>query len=225
MDIELPYVAEYAKSGRASCKGCKTAILKDSLRLAVMVQSPFHDGKMPNWFHKDCFFKKQKPASVGDIKNFENLRFADQTELSKLIDTISVTVAGKTGKRSKSEQEALKDFGIEYSKSGRATCRGCELKISKDEVRVFKTVYDTEIGMKYGGQKVWHHLECFAKMRSDVDWFDTGENLPGYKLLKDEDKEEVLKVLPPDQRVDMPCRWDLHSKLDYFGILGHIIPF
>lgn len=165
---------------------------------------------MPNWFHKDCFFKKQKPASVGDIKNFENLRFADQTEVSKLIgmyirlsqnkifqllllETLSVTVAGK---RSKSKQEALKDFGIEYSKSGRATCRGCELKISKDEVRVFKTVYDTEIGMKYGGQKVWHHLECFAKMRSDVGWFDTGENLPGYKLLKDEDKEVVLKLLP-----------------------------
>ncbi|XP_032296678.1 poly [ADP-ribose] polymerase [Drosophila virilis] len=201
MDIELPYMAEYAKSGRASCKGCKTVILKDSIRLAVMVQSPFHDGKMPNWFHKDCFFKKQKPASVGDIKNFENLRFADQTELSKLIETISVTVAGK---RSKSEQEALKDFGIEYSKSGRAACRGCELKISKDEVRVFKTVYDTEIGMKYGGQKVWHHLECFAQMRSDVGWFDTGENLPGYKLLKDEDKELVLKLLPVVKSDDTP---------------------
>lgn len=38
MDIELPYMVEYAKSGRASCKGCKTPIAKDTIRIAVMVQ-------------------------------------------------------------------------------------------------------------------------------------------------------------------------------------------
>ena len=38
MSDDLPYVAEYAKSGRASCKGCKTPVAKDTLRLAVMVQ-------------------------------------------------------------------------------------------------------------------------------------------------------------------------------------------
>lgn len=32
------YKAEYAKSGRASCKKCKDNIAKDSLRLAIMVQ-------------------------------------------------------------------------------------------------------------------------------------------------------------------------------------------
>ena len=35
---ELPYKAEYAKSGRASCKACSGAISKDSLRLAIMIQ-------------------------------------------------------------------------------------------------------------------------------------------------------------------------------------------
>lgn len=38
MSDDLPYRAEYAKSGRASCKGCKSPIAKDTLRLAVMVQ-------------------------------------------------------------------------------------------------------------------------------------------------------------------------------------------
>ncbi|MPC33466.1 Poly [ADP-ribose] polymerase [Portunus trituberculatus] len=38
MDEELPFKAEYAKSGRASCRGCKQNIAKDSLRLAAMVQ-------------------------------------------------------------------------------------------------------------------------------------------------------------------------------------------
>lgn len=36
--MELPYRAEYAKSGRASCRCCKSPIGKDTLRLAVMVQ-------------------------------------------------------------------------------------------------------------------------------------------------------------------------------------------
>ncbi|KAH8385055.1 hypothetical protein KR093_010826 [Drosophila rubida] len=205
MDVELPYSAEYAKSGRASCKGCKMPIPKDTIRLASMVQSPFHDGKVAQWYHMNCFFKKQRPASVGDIKNFENLRFTDQKEVEKLIGTGTKIVESNTGKkRSKAESQAIKDFGIEYAKSGRAACRGCELKISKDEVRVSKTVYDTEVGMKYGGQKLWHHLECFARMRSDLGWFDTGENLPGYKQLNIADKAEVKKSLPVIKSEDAP---------------------
>ncbi|CAL1526876.1 unnamed protein product, partial [Lymnaea stagnalis] len=35
---DLPFQAEYAKSGRSSCKLCKKTISQDSLRLAVMVQ-------------------------------------------------------------------------------------------------------------------------------------------------------------------------------------------
>ena len=38
MEEELPFKVEYAKSGRASCRGCKQNIGKDTLRLAVMVQ-------------------------------------------------------------------------------------------------------------------------------------------------------------------------------------------
>lgn len=39
MSEELPYKAEYAKSGRAGCKGCKQNIAQGTLRLAVMVQA------------------------------------------------------------------------------------------------------------------------------------------------------------------------------------------
>ena len=38
MSDDLPYKAEYAKSGRASCKSCKSTIAQASLRLARMVQ-------------------------------------------------------------------------------------------------------------------------------------------------------------------------------------------
>ncbi|XP_020806219.1 poly [ADP-ribose] polymerase [Drosophila serrata] len=197
MDMELPYMAEYARTGRASCKGCKSSISKDHLRIAVMVQSAFHDAKVPNWFHKNCFFKKQRPASVGDIYNFENLRFNDQKDLEHLIATVPEVVCVKTGKkRLKVDSVALKDFGVEYAKSGRSSCRGCEQKICKDQVRIRKTVYDTEVGMKYGGQPLWHHLECFAQLRTELGWFDSGENLPGYSLLKSEQQTEVKNLIP-----------------------------
>jgi hypothetical protein len=39
--------AEYAKSGRASCKSCRSPIAKDQLRLGKMVQASQFDGFMP----------------------------------------------------------------------------------------------------------------------------------------------------------------------------------
>ncbi len=43
---ECEFRAEYAKSDRSTCKGCHSNIGKDSLRLAIMVQSPNFDGKV-----------------------------------------------------------------------------------------------------------------------------------------------------------------------------------
>lgn len=38
MELELPYKAEYSKSARAKCRGCKETIAKEVLRIAVYVQ-------------------------------------------------------------------------------------------------------------------------------------------------------------------------------------------
>ena len=40
---DLPYRSEYAKSGRAKCKGCKVEIPKGDLRLASMTQVLRHN--------------------------------------------------------------------------------------------------------------------------------------------------------------------------------------
>lgn len=67
-------------------------------------------------------------------------------------------------KEIKMSAKALRDFGVEYSKSSRANCCGCRQKIAKSIVRVKKVVYTTEVGINFGGQPLWHHLECFAKV-------------------------------------------------------------
>lgn len=67
-------------------------------------------------------------------------------------------------KEIKMSAKALRDFGVEYSKSSRANCCGCRQKIAKAIVRVKKVVYTTEVGINFGGQPLWHHLECFAQV-------------------------------------------------------------
>jgi len=134
------------------------------------------------------------------------MRLEDQDKIrSKLQANNAMPVPetkGKRGKKRAAETSAvqsttaLKDFGVEYSKSSRAECVGCQLKIMKEDVRVKKTVFDTEVGMKFGGQALWHHLTCFAQLRHEYDFYVGGELLPGFSELSPEDKKEVKKALP-----------------------------
>lgn len=39
------------------------------------------DGKMPNWYHFNCFFGKQRPKAVSDIAHFESIRWDDQKKI------------------------------------------------------------------------------------------------------------------------------------------------
>lgn len=89
----------------------------------------------------------------------------------------------------------MKDFGVEYSLSSRAECVGCQNKIMKEDIRVKKVVFDTEVGFKFGGQPLWHHLECFAKIRGDYGFYLGGDQLPGFSSLSPEDKKTVKKAI------------------------------
>ncbi|KAL4708395.1 hypothetical protein ACJJTC_019631 [Scirpophaga incertulas] len=216
---ELPFQAEYAKSGRASCKNCKQKIDQGTLRIARMVQSAFHDGKQPNWYHEDCFFEKQRPTTFSDIGNFNKLKSQDQKKIKVKIEEMSGVVMPETSngkskkskatKRSASQANvsgALRDFAVEYSKSSRATCQHCEIKICKGEVRISKTVFDTEVGSKYGGQPLWHHVPCFAERRNELLYFAGGESLPGIKLLKKEDQEMVIDTIKSLKTDEVPVK-------------------
>ncbi|XP_017778505.1 PREDICTED: poly [ADP-ribose] polymerase [Nicrophorus vespilloides] len=196
--MDFPYRAEYAKSSRASCRSCKSSIQKEALRLAAMVQSSKFDGRTPQWYHFDSFFGSQRPKIVDDIENFEEIRWEDQEKIKDKIKNMGsiIVPAGKGKKRAASDNGALKDFTLEYSKSSRAMCRGCQQKIMKDEVRISKKDFESEAAKKYNGQDMWHHLTCFAKLRSELGYFECGDKLPGFKSMKKSDQDEVIKEIP-----------------------------
>uniref|UniRef100_A0A3B3BP24 PARP-type domain-containing protein n=1 Tax=Oryzias melastigma TaxID=30732 RepID=A0A3B3BP24_ORYME len=79
--------AEYAKSGQASCKKCKEKIAKESLRMAIVVQSPMFDGKVPHWHHFSCFWQRASVQSTADVGGFSDLRWADQEAVKKAIES------------------------------------------------------------------------------------------------------------------------------------------
>jgi poly [ADP-ribose] polymerase len=62
------------------------------------------------------------------------------------------------------------DFNVEYAKSNRSTCRGCDSKIDKDDVRISKKDYETERAKMYGPQDAWYHVDCFKDNRDDLDF-------------------------------------------------------
>jgi len=209
---DLPYRAEYAKSGRAKCKGCKVEIAKGDLRLAAMVQSPFFDGKQAHWFHANCFFARNRPKAVGEIAHFDQLRWEDQEKITKriaegpgaaLVD--KTNTSGKKSKKGKGggkgemvDGTLLQDFRVEYAKSGASTCRTCEEKIPKGEVRIAKKDYDDPKAKMYGPLDRWHMLDCFVKNREELEFFTSGENLAGFNTLGVDDKAKVkaeLKIM------------------------------
>uniref|UniRef100_A0A8C1EG48 Poly [ADP-ribose] polymerase n=1 Tax=Cyprinus carpio carpio TaxID=630221 RepID=A0A8C1EG48_CYPCA len=189
------YKAEYAKSGRASCKKCKENIAKDSLRMAIMVQSPMFDGKVPHWHHFSCFWLRAAVQSPSDISGFTDLRWDDQEKVKKAIESGGAT--GGEQKGAAKGEKTLNDFAVEYAKSNRSTCKGCEQKIEKDHIRVSKKTVDPE-KPQLGLIDRWYHTGCFVSRREELLFKPeySAAQLKGFAALRDEDKEELKKRLP-----------------------------
>ncbi|GAV61586.1 BRCT domain-containing protein/PARP domain-containing protein/zf-PARP domain-containing protein/PARP_reg domain-containing protein/WGR domain-containing protein/PADR1 domain-containing protein [Cephalotus follicularis] len=169
--------AEYAKSDRSSCKSCKSSINKESLRLGKLVQSTKFDGLMPMWNHATCILKKPKQIkSVDDVEGIEALRWDDQQKLRKYVqgDGPTSTVVTK--------DIAPMVYGIEASQTSRTTCRHCNQKIIKGEIRI-SSKPDSQ------GKKglMWHHANCFVELSPSAQL----EKLSGWDSLSVSDQEAV----------------------------------
>lgn len=192
------YKAEYAKSGRASCKKCKENIAQSSLRMAIMVQSPMFDGKVPHWHHFSCFWQRTAVQSCADIAGFSALRWEDQQKVKKAIDGDGIT-PGKADQKSGGAggEKTRNDFAVEYAKSNRSTCKGCDQKIEKDQIRISKKSVDPE-KPQLGLIDRWYHTACFVSRREELLFKPeyNGAQLKGFNALRAEDKEELKKRLP-----------------------------
>ncbi|GMP65838.1 hypothetical protein CsSME_00026467 [Camellia sinensis var. sinensis] len=79
-------VAEYAKSGRSSCKKCSKKIDANALRLGSVSRDE-RGFDMTKWHHLNCFpMKSESIASPEAIKGFSSLKSGDQENLKKLLD-------------------------------------------------------------------------------------------------------------------------------------------
>ncbi|XP_022877374.1 polynucleotide 3'-phosphatase ZDP isoform X2 [Olea europaea var. sylvestris] len=78
-------VAEYAKSGRSSCKKCSKSIASSSLRLGLVSKDP-RGFDMTKWHHFNCFpFTDSNAISSAEaITGFSSLKTSDQEALKKL---------------------------------------------------------------------------------------------------------------------------------------------
>jgi len=117
------------------------------------------------------------------------------TQYDSFIVTLTPELAGPNPKQF---LESLKEFVdeehkeeemkwvIETAKSGRATCRTCNLPIEKGHLRVGEpSMFQEHVTYR------WHHLECVKSRISNrsVDSFE------GLDKLSDQEKEDMRKAL------------------------------
>ncbi|KAM6217449.1 poly [ADP-ribose] polymerase 1 [Rhynchocyon petersi] len=192
------YRVEYAKSGRASCKKCKENIPKDSLRMAIMVQSPMFDGKVPHWYHFSCFWKVGHTLLHPDVDvdGFSELRWDDQQKVKKTAEAGGVTGKGQDGNATKANR-MLSDFAAEYAKSNRSTCKGCGEKIEKGQMRLSKKMLDPE-KPQMGVIDRWYHPNCFFQNKEKLGFRPeySASQIVGFILLTPEDREFLKQQLP-----------------------------
>ncbi|KAG9390543.1 Poly(ADP-ribose) polymerase, PARP [Carpediemonas membranifera] len=103
------YEAEYAKSGRASCKGCKSSISEGQFRVAKLVPSRHFDGMMQMWYHPKCLISPRWRTSetkrlganprVGEFMNANMLAPADFLKLKELVEATPQPEAADWKKR------------------------------------------------------------------------------------------------------------------------------
>ena len=105
----FPFEADYAKSGRSSCRTSKEKIEQGTLRIAQVVQSPHHDGMQQMWHIPAHFFAKGNRGvdSTERIFGFDSLRPEDQSALEGYIGK----GGDKYGEAKKAAKKASEDAG------------------------------------------------------------------------------------------------------------------
>lgn len=97
----------------------------------ISLQSPFFDGKQPNWHHFGCFFKTSVIRSPNEVSGFSSLRWEDQERIRKKIPAEGADSTDGPAPSAGKRKTTRKDLSVEYAKSNRSTCKGCNSQIDK----------------------------------------------------------------------------------------------
>lgn len=117
------------------------------------------------------------------------------------ISCLGIVEAERPAKKAKvSELPKAADFSIGCVKDERDNfCDACKQKFVISNVRIMHVEYCTDLTVEhfsFGGKALWYHVPCFARLRSKIGWLQSGDMLPGFKRLPEQDKEMVKKQIP-----------------------------
>uniref|UniRef100_A0ACD5VI82 Uncharacterized protein n=1 Tax=Avena sativa TaxID=4498 RepID=A0ACD5VI82_AVESA len=191
---------EYAKSARSVCKGCSAAIAKGALRLGTHAHDPrgFDSTK---WYHIACF--PTSSHSLGPVENlpgFDTIKDADREELRGLEkndkrDRTAVSpleepsLKKATADLSSPEAEVAENgtVSVQYAKSARSTCKGCNVSIEEGTLRLGVSAHDP----RGWDSTKWYHAACFPISSHPLG---PVEKLDGFDSIKDGDRVELQEL-------------------------------
>ncbi|OMO74744.1 Zinc finger, PARP-type [Corchorus capsularis] len=156
-------VAEYAKSGRSSCKKCGKAITAQALRLGLVTRDA-RGFDMTKWHHLDCFTEKIDSLDV--IKGFDLLKDVDQEALKKLADG-----SDKSPKRGKGDKEDK--IKLEESNS-----KKIKLSVPNEKAELDIVFSSSEVKDKYKDAELkpkWKAFQTIIFLEKDDGLHDSGK--------------------------------------------------
>lgn len=181
-------VAEYAKSGRSSCKKCSEAIAAKDLRVGL-VSRDARGFDMTRWHHLSCFDAGSDTVdSLEMIKGFSSLKSSDQEALKALIndgphsteeDTIrdedavegikeGIPTSSRVHKRDKDKSRDKEDMNLKKSK----------MFISAEEVKMEISFSASEVKTKYKEATLlpkWKAFQTVIFLERDEGLHDSGK--------------------------------------------------
>jgi hypothetical protein len=143
----MAHKVESAPSGRATCRGCKEAIVKGALRFGEEFLNPYsEDGGLAfRYWHLPCAAEKLANELGAALKTYEG-PVEDR-------ESIEATIAAHF----RPEMPYAERAG-----SGRARCRACDVTVKKGELRVaFERTYESPMGPQKGA--AYAHVDCVPR--------------------------------------------------------------
>ncbi|XP_051114509.1 polynucleotide 3'-phosphatase ZDP isoform X1 [Andrographis paniculata] len=136
MSSSAKIVAEYAKSGRSSCKKCSKAIASSSLRLGLVSKDP-RGFDMTKWHHLNCFpfTDSESATSLESVAGFSSLKSSDQESVKKLLTEGTSKKVHKADEEEDNDSEQRNMKRQKLSASGEGGNLELEMTISASDIK------------------------------------------------------------------------------------------